>query len=208
MMNRYSTRYRNHAHQVFVTPSKHLHALKDGRIKYQTKPIETKLDGIENLERNHIVHFIVADHFSSAFYAESHPSKLLPDFVDFLRRAWRKKTNHFFEGLPELVLVPDAVRYKFPDAIKFMHKLELQVLAPTSGFQAGIHQVRNWEKELKFATTLFEDSVNLSELSHTSSKALVWAHEGLLNRAGIKLTRKQIWDLEIAEKPTIKNLEF
>jgi hypothetical protein len=207
MMNRYRTLYPNHAHQIFVTPSKHLYALKDGTIKYQLKAMEAKLDHIVSADRNHLIHFIVADHYSSSFYAESHASKSLPDLIEFLKRAWSKKTDHFFGGIPQLVFLPDLVRNKFPSAEKFIHELKIQALTPTSGFQAGVHQVRNWEKELACRVTLFSETTTLNDLPNKSSEALIWAHQGQLNRAGLKLTRKQIWDLEFVGKPEFKYFE-
>ena len=88
MLNHYRSPYPNYIHQLFITPSKHLYVLKDKRLKWQSKALEVKLDGIEDVEREHLVHYVLADHTSAAFYAEVGTSKPLVNPADFLTRAW------------------------------------------------------------------------------------------------------------------------
>lgn len=52
MINRYRSPYPNYIHQLFITPSKHLYALKDRRLKWQDKAMEVKLDKIEGQTKN------------------------------------------------------------------------------------------------------------------------------------------------------------
>lgn len=60
MIARYRTPHPNYVHLLFVTPSKHLHVLKDGRLKWQDKPMEVKLREISSSDREHVVYFLLA----------------------------------------------------------------------------------------------------------------------------------------------------
>ena len=105
MLNHYRSPYPNYIHQLFITPSKHLYVLKDKRLKWQSKALEVKLDGIEDVEREHLVHYVLADHTSAAFYAEVGTSKTLVNPADFLTRAWSQKPDFFFAN-PYQVVTP------------------------------------------------------------------------------------------------------
>lgn len=114
MINHYSSPYPNYIHQLFITPSKHLYVLKDKPMKWQSKALEVKLDGVEDAEREHLIHYVLADHTSAAFYAEVGTSKTLVSPTEFLMRAWSQKPDFFFHGIPENVIVPAACR-KVPE---------------------------------------------------------------------------------------------
>jgi hypothetical protein len=144
MLNRYVSPYPNYIHQLFITPSKHLYILKDGRLKWQNKAMEVKLEGIEESEREHVVHYILADHTSAAFYAETATSRTLVDPTTFLRKAWLQKPDFFFHGIPENLTVPTAVLNKYPELEDWLTGQNVRIVPPSSGFYAGIHQVRNW----------------------------------------------------------------
>ena len=148
MLNHYRSPYPNYIHQLFITPSKHLYVLKDKRLKWQSKALEVKLDGIEDVEREHLVHYVLADHTSAAFYAEVGTSKTLVNPADFLTRAWSQKPDFFFQGIPENLVVPTAVSKKYPEVSDWLKQLDVRIVPPASGFYAGIHQVKNWEKDV------------------------------------------------------------
>lgn len=114
-MNRYHSPYPNYVRQLFVTPSKHLYILRDGQLKWQKKAMEITLQGSEKSDREHVIYYLLADHNSAAFYAEVHTSMTFQDPIDFLKRAWSKKKDFFFYGLPENLMLPAVVSARYPE---------------------------------------------------------------------------------------------
>jgi hypothetical protein len=208
MINRYRTTYPNHYHQLFVTPSKHLYVLKDGRVKWQSKPMETSLDRIGETRQEHIVHYILADHASAAFYAEMRTSKSLTGPAEFLQRAWAKKADFFFHGLPEFLVVPATVAHTFPEIDPWVMQMDVVALAPSSGFAAGVHHVKNWERELAFTVRSYEyrygKPCTLDDLQNSIANTLNEANKREILRNGARMTRRQLWELEIDGRPAIR----
>lgn len=195
MMNHYSSPHPNYAHQLFVTPSKHIYVLKDGRLKWQEKELTTTLREIEDTEREYIVYYIVADHTSSALYAEVHSSKRLPIISEFLRRAWQRKERHFFHGIPKVILTPKVLKIVDPALQSFIEELGVLQAEPSSGFQAGVHQIRNFEKV--FASKLFNSpEQTINDVMEHSDWATHYINETVLPR--VKRTRRDIWESGIA----------
>lgn len=208
MFNRYSSPYPNYIHQLFITPSKHLHVLKDKRLKWQNKAMEVQLDGIERADREHVVHYILSDHNSSAFYAEIGTSKAMEEPTAFLARAWSKKPGHFFHGLPENLIVPAAVQSKYPRIMDWLKQLDIQAVPPSSGFYAGIHQVRNWEKDVASAVS-FHDSLEntpctMGVLCSKTMQIMEMSNGNRINRPGVRLTRQQLWERAVEGRPPIR----
>jgi hypothetical protein len=210
MLQHYSSPFRNFVHQLFITPSKHLYVLKDGRLKWQDKAMDVALEKIEASERVHVVHYVVADHTSSAFYAEMHTSKALTSPQDFLTRAWSTKPDFFFRGIPQNIIVPTLVLQRFPELNGFLDQLEVGNVPPTSGFQAGIHQVRNWEKDiamaLSFHTYLEKTPCTMANLAPGLSRLLIQANDRQINRPGIRMTRKQLWEMPVDDQPALRTM--
>lgn len=208
MINRYSSPYPNYIHQLFVTPSKHLYVLKDRRLKWQDKAMEVQLDKVEEADKEHVVHYIVADHTSAAFYAELRTSKTLISPSEFLTRAWAKKTDFFFHGLPEQLIVPAAVSNKYPEINDWLEHLLVGLVPPPSGFYAGVHQVRNWEKDvantISFHDYLEKTPCTLENLRPSIARALQMANDSEINRPGIRMTRKRLWEMPIEGRPPIR----
>lgn len=191
MLVRYQTPHPNYAHQLFVTPSKHVHVLKDGRLKWQSKAMEVKLQGVSSADREHVVYFLLADHCSAAFYAEVHLGRSLPSVKDFLGRAWRKKENHFFHGLPVVAVVPKTVTQLDPEISAFIESCGVEQVEPESGFQAGVHQIRNFEKAFVNSLSFYADAT-IADVAKLSEKTMRWLNDSLLPRAGA--TRRQVWE--------------
>jgi hypothetical protein len=147
-VNRYITDHRNQVHQFFVAPSKHLYRTSTGELKSQDKEIESKLATVESNKKDILIHYVVADHFSSVLYGESYSSRDFPSPSDFLTRAWSQKEHTLFCGLPDMLTLPKDVEIRWPELRKFAEDREIHVIAPTSGFHAGIHHVKKWEKEI------------------------------------------------------------
>lgn len=207
-MNSYCSPYRNYIHQLFVTPSKHLYVLKDGRLRWQSKAMEVQLNKLEEAEKEHVVHYIVADHASAAFYAELRTGATLISPNEFLTRAWAKKSDFFFHGLPEQLIVPAAVSNKYPEINDWLEHLHVGIVPPPSGFYAGVHQVRNWEKDVantvSFHDYLEKTPCNLDNLRASIVPMLQTANDRVINRRGIRMTRRQLWEMPAEGRPPIR----
>lgn len=211
MINHYCSPYPNYIHQLFITPSKHLYVLKDRRLKWQDKAMDVKLGKLAGVSKEHIVHYIVADHNSAAFYAELKTSETLVTPAEFLTRAWKMKPDFFFHGIPEHLIVPTAVSNKYPEIDGWLEKLGVSLVPPSSGFQAGIHQVRNWEKDvansISFHNHLEKTPCTLDNISVHLTKSLQIANDSDINRPGIRMTRKQLWVTSLAGQPPIRSMD-
>ena len=210
-MINYQSPYPNYIHQLFITPSKHLYVLKDQRLKWQDKAMDTKLEKIEKADKEHVIYYIVADHYSSAFYTELRTNKTLLSPIEFLIRAWKKKSENFFHGVPGQLIVPTTVSKKYPEIKNWLQQLNVGIVPPDSGFYAGIHQVRNWEKEvagiISFHKFLKKTPCMLNDLYAEIPKTLQRANERELNRFGNRLTRKQLWGKSIEGRPPIRAID-
>lgn len=150
-MKRYQTDFSNEVHQLIVSPSKHFYVAKDRTLKYQKKPFEVNLNNITNSKKTHVVHFLIRDHFSGLFYWEICPSDSILLIHEFLFRAWSKKENHPFYGVPEFLTIPTKIQSYFPNIVKFVEKIGTTYLKVTSGFQGGVRDIRTVEDELGYA---------------------------------------------------------
>lgn len=191
MVASYRTPHPNYLHLLFVTPSKHLHALKDGRIKWQHKPMEVKLREISSSEREHVVYFLLADHCSSAFYAEAHSCRQLPTAKDFLLRAWRRKEDHFFHGLPLMTVVPKTVERMEPDIRTFIESYGVTPAPAESGFKAGVHQIRTLENSLANSIS-WDTDATIADVGKFTAEAMLRLNDSPLSRT--LETRRAMWE--------------
>ena len=170
--------------------------------------MEVQLDKVEEADKEHVVHYIVADHTSAAFYAELRTSKTLISPSEFLTRSWAKKTDFFFHGLPEQLIVPAAVSNKYPEINDWLEQLLVGLVPPPSGFYAGVHQVRNWEKDVANAVSfhdyLEKTPCTLDNLRPSIARTLQMANYSGINRPGIRMTRKQLWEMPTEGRPPIR----
>jgi hypothetical protein len=145
-MRLYKTNYSNEVHQLLITASRHLYVLKDGRLKRQKKPIEPRPQSIEDNAKVQVIHFIVRDHYSQAMYAEIHLwfDKISPQ--NFLWKAWSKKSELPFCGMPEVLILPSS----FGHLAYTLEAMGITTLRPTGGFMAGVRTFRDWEQHLSF----------------------------------------------------------
>ena len=191
----YSSPHPNYAHQLFVTPSKHVYILKDGRFKWQSKAMDAKLDGIADAEKEHVVYYLLADHYSAALYAEIHSSRQLPHAKDFLLRAWKEKREHFFHGLPRVIMAPKILTKIEPELVSFIEEHGISPVEPTSGFQAGVHQIRNFEKS--FVSSCYSNPLaTIAQASSLAEQAMQRLNASCLPRAGA--TRQELWKKGVA----------
>ena len=147
-MNSYQTNYSNEVHQLIVSPSKHYYVTKKGTLKYQKKPFEVNLKNVKSSNINHVIHFLIRDHFSGLFYWDICSADSLFLIYEFLFRAWKKKDSHPLYGIPDFLTIPMNVQTYFPDLVKFTKNIGITYIKVTSGFQGGVRDIKTVENEL------------------------------------------------------------
>lgn len=150
MTVRYRTDYSNEVHQLVVSVSRHLWVGKDGAIRYQQKPFEISLAKLPASSKRHVIHYLVRDHFSGAFYGEFAVSPDLHDVRKFLTRAWSRKDHLSFCGVPDFLTVPKTVDAQFPELLTWLDDLGVEIVEATSGFQAGVRDLKTWEDDFRY----------------------------------------------------------
>ena len=165
MIHRYDSDYPNQLHQLVVSVSKHITTTKDGRLRFQKKPMEVNLANISRSVREHVVHYMIRDHFSGAFYGEvCHAAALIP-IRDFLVRAWSEKPHYYFCGVPDYISVPKTVDLAFPGVRGGVAEFGIETVEVTSGFQGGIRDIPTWERYLRQFSTMHDDLALLKQWS-------------------------------------------
>jgi hypothetical protein len=195
MIREYESNYSNEVHQLIVSVSRHYFITHKGFLKHQKKALEVNLKNIAESEKTHIVHYMIKDHFSGLFYAEICASNLLIPIVEFLYRAWSRKLYHPLYGIPDFLTVPKNVLIKFPEVKNLQETLGITLVKVTSGFHAGVRDIRTWENELKFCGFDINDPFKtLEDLTVEQVKEkLPEIFERLFENAYGRLARKDIW---------------
>lgn len=195
----YRSLHPNHVHQLMVSVSKHYYISKDGLLKYQRKPFEVTLATLGDQVRAHLVILSLRDHYSGIFFAQIAAGPALPDVYSFLRVAWSRKPDHLFHGLPELITIPRSVESAYPGLSAHVHRLSIQLVDVTSGFQGGIRDLRTIEGVLSISTNRpFVEAQSWLALSQdfkngykartgTETKAELW-ERGLANVRDLRAT--------------------
>jgi hypothetical protein len=114
------TDHSNELHQLLISLSRHLYIAADGRVLYQKKPFDLSLEKVDQSPKNHLIHYLIRDHYSGHFYAEAGASRNLPSAEAFVFRAWSVKDKHSFQGMPETLSVPSTVARVFPQFPEFV----------------------------------------------------------------------------------------
>jgi hypothetical protein len=143
---------------MLVSVSRHLYITADRRVLYQRKPFGLSLEKAGQSRKNHLVHYLIRDHFSGHFYAEASESKDLISAGAFVYRAWSVKEEHSFRGVPETLSVPATVARVFKNLPEFVQGWGVHVIEPPSGFEAGVRDLRTWEDQVVFDATFGEHS--------------------------------------------------
>lgn len=99
-------------------------------------------------QKQHVVHYLIRDHFSGAFYAEATSSDQLIPVDQFLLRAWSKKDEYVFCGIPDFLSIPTTVADAFPNVLPWVEALGVKLFEVTSGFKGGIRDLPTWEEYL------------------------------------------------------------
>lgn len=158
MMLRYKTDYPNQVHQLVVSASRHLYITKSGYVKYQKKELDVNLQNVAQSDREHIVHYLIRDHFSGLFYGNICSSRHLMPVEDFLCRAWSRKDEYIFCGIPSHLSIPKTVSTIFPGVHDYIHSLGIGTVEVTSGFQGGVRDIRTWENYLRQLVAVQEET--------------------------------------------------
>ncbi|HYH05706.1 MAG TPA: hypothetical protein VEK11_01485 [Thermoanaerobaculia bacterium] len=206
MSVRYRTEYSNEVHQLVVSVSRHLWIGKDGAIRHQVKPFEISLAKLATSAKRHIVHYLVRDHHSGAFYAEIATSPNLPDVRKFLLRAWSRKDHLSFCGVPEFLTVPQTVDAQFPDLLTWLDDLGVEIVEATSGFQAGVRDLKTWEDDFRYNLAWYpaDDLDRLPALSESMCYDLT--ERELFNRPHVNRWRAGLRNLRfpLPDNPVIQ----
>ena len=146
MIKSYKSDYPNQVHQFTISVSKHFYLTKSGILKYQNKKLDATLKTIESSTKIHIVYYLIRDHTSGLFYAELTTSDKLIEPLNFLYRAWSKKEELVFCGMPKMILVPKTIQLFSPNICQILESNQVEKVNVTSGFQNGIGNITNIEK--------------------------------------------------------------
>lgn len=181
MMLRYKSDYPNQVHQLMVSVSKHIYVTKSGRLKHQKKSLDVNLQNVSRSDKEHVVHYLIRDHFSGTFYGEVCSSLKLMPIEEFLNRAWSKKEEYIFCGLPEYLSIPKTVSETFPTVHNFIQQFGIETLEVTSGFQGGIRDVPTWESYLQMVIAM-KESITIADIQMRADRICNYINGGWSDR--------------------------
>jgi len=144
------TEYSNQLHQLLVSVSKHLYFGKDGHVKYQKKPLDVNIKNCHKSRKEHLVYYILRDHFSGTFTFRIATTKRLIPLTDFLHYAWSEDVGEekFIWGMPDSIFIPQMIATE--GLLSGLNTLNVHSLNPPSGFASGIRIIRDIEDNLCF----------------------------------------------------------
>lgn len=142
--------FSNEIHQLLVTVSRHLYLDKYGVITYQKKPFDININNHSKSNKEHLVYYVMHDHFSGNFIFDIGTTRRMLPLADFLHFAWRKgkKDDHFY-GLPLSISVPK--RTSSPGFLEGLQNLGVEPFHPASGFSSGVHIIKKLEENILFS---------------------------------------------------------
>ena len=162
----YQSDHANQLHQLLVSISKHLYRKKDGLIAYQEKPFEATFDNYRKSQKEHLVYYILRDHYSGNFVFKIATVQTLFPLAAFLYETWNSEgEDGLFRGMPEVLWVPKTIATaKLFDGLK---KLLVKADFPPSGFASGIRVIRDIEDHLCYWLGCFSDHTLENMVRHT-----------------------------------------
>lgn len=147
LCNRYVSAHRNEVHQLLVSLSRNYYVGSDGNLKIQKKPFEFSFDTMARSNKKLLVSYLLRDHYSGVYYAEAMTHDRLLNLGGFLFRAWAQKEELDFCGVPEALMVPHLVMDKWPAVLDLPKDYGITALKPRSGFEAGMIDMKNWQRD-------------------------------------------------------------
>jgi len=144
------TEYSNELHQLLVSVSKHLYFGSDGYARYQDKPMDVNMTNYHRSNKDHLVYYIMRDHFSGTFTFRIASTKRLIPLADFLYYAWSEDAEEekFIYGMPDNIFIPQTISTE--ELFSGLRSLGINPLNPPSGFASGIRVIRDIEDNLCF----------------------------------------------------------
>lgn len=149
MASSYITEHSNQLYQLLVSVSRHFYIKKDGFLTYQEKPMEVNLKSLGKSKKEHLVYYIVRDHFSGNFVIRLTTSTALMPLAEFLHYAWSGPAeSKYLWGMPDFLWVPKNIAT--PELFKGLEVLGVIADNPPSGFASGIRIIPSIEEQLFF----------------------------------------------------------
>jgi len=149
----YKSDYPNQVHQLNLSISQNHYLLKDGEIRHQQKKFDVNWKNYTNTGKRHLVNFLIRDHYSNCFYAETHPIDAMPHLIDFLFNAWKEKEDFEFCGIPKNIIVGRHIIQEYPEFKIFEENVtDFTIELANNGFATGIRSVRDWESNIPYFT--------------------------------------------------------
>lgn len=143
--------YSNQLHQLLVSVSRHYYFGNDGYLRYQKKTLDVDLKNAYKSRKEHLVYYILRDHYSGTFAFRMATTKRPLPLADFLYYAWseeKKEEEKFIYGLPDALLVPKTVTTD--GLFTALESLDIMPLHPQSGFASGVRIFRDIEQLLSY----------------------------------------------------------
>jgi tetratricopeptide (TPR) repeat protein len=149
MASSYLTEHSNQLHQLLVSVSRHFYIKKDGFLTYQEKSMEVNLKSLGKSKKEHLVYYIVRDHFSGNFVIRLTTSTALIPLAEFLHYAWSGPAEgKYLWGMPGYLWVPKTIAT--PEFFEGLEVLGVIADNPPSGFASGIRIISSIEEQLLF----------------------------------------------------------
>jgi len=150
MQHRIVTEYSNELHQLLVSVSKHFYFGSDGNVRYQEKPMDVNIKNCYKSRKEHLVYYILRDHFSGTFTFQIATTKRLVPLADFLHYAWSEDVGEekFIWGMPDSIFIPQMIT--MDGLFSGLNNIHVNPLHPPSGFASGIRIIRDIEDSLSF----------------------------------------------------------
>lgn len=80
-----------------------------------------------------------------------------------------------------------------PDVSAFIESCGVEQVEPESGFQAGVHQIRNFEKAFSYS---INPDATIADIGKYAEEAMRWLNEPRHSR--VAETRRQVWERGVA----------
>lgn len=134
---------------LFVSHSKHLYLTgKDLQLRSQKKELDPRLPGNRCMLRR----LVLLDVDTGVLYGEMHLLDGRKDLAGFLARAWHVKPNCPMRGLPRQLNVPKSL-WNDGELREDLRRLQgwggFEVGDLPGGFAAGVHAVKQFEREVE-----------------------------------------------------------
>lgn len=168
MIHSYKSDYPNQVHQLNISICKSYYLNKNDEIKHQKKKFDINWQNYTKTGKRHLVHYLIRDHFSNCFYAEIHPINEMPSLKDFLFKAWNKKKNFEFYGIPKTLFLSQNILKENPDILNFEKNIKgFHIELVKNGFGSAIRSIRDWERCISFFL-LFDNYNTISDFNNNN----------------------------------------